>query len=83
VTAVAALMEDSVEAIEVEATASSRLVRSPLSKLGLPKGSLVAAVKRGDRILVPQGSDQVEAGDRVLLITTTDRARQLDPYLEG
>ncbi len=83
VTAVAALLEDSVEAIEVEASADSRLVRSTLSKLSLPRGSLVAAVQRGDRILVPQGSDRIEAGDRVLLVTTTENARQLDPYLEG
>lgn len=83
VTAVAALMEDSVEAIEVEASASSRLVKSQLAKLGLPRGSLVAAVQRGERILVPGGSDQIADGDRVLLITTTENARQLDPYLDG
>jgi trk system potassium uptake protein TrkA len=83
VTAVAALLEDSVEAIEAEATENSRLVRAPLATLGLPRGSLVAAVQRGDRIVVPGGSDQIEAGDRVLLITTTRNARQLDPYLDG
>jgi trk system potassium uptake protein TrkA len=83
VTAVAALLEDSVEAIEVLATATSRLVRSPLAELGLPRGVLVAAVQRGDQILVPKGADRVEAGDRVLLITTNETAGQLDAFLEG
>jgi trk system potassium uptake protein TrkA len=83
VTAVAALLEDSVEAIEVEATENSRLVRAPLSTLGLPRGCLVAAVQRDDRIVVPGGSDRIQPGDRVLLITTTKNARRLDPYLDG
>jgi trk system potassium uptake protein TrkA len=83
ITAVAALMEESVEAIEVEATATSRLVRSPLADVGFPKGVLVAAVQRGDRIRVPDGSDRIEAGDRVLLITTTRTAGRLDAFLEG
>jgi len=83
VTAVAALMEDSVEAIEVEASADSRLVRSPLTKLGLPRGVLVAAVQRGDRIVVPAGSDQIAAGDRVLLVATNEIAGKLDAFLDG
>lgn len=83
VTAVAALLEDSVEAIEVLASATSRLVRSPLAELGLPRGVLVAAVQRDDRILVPKGADRIAAGDRVLLITTNETAGRLDAYLEG
>jgi trk system potassium uptake protein TrkA len=81
VTAVAALIEDSVEVMEVEAVAGSRLVSSPLSDLGLPRGSLVAALQRGPTILVPGGGDRVEPGDRVLLITTTEHAPRLDPFL--
>jgi trk system potassium uptake protein TrkA len=83
VKAVAALMEDFVEAIEVEAAPSSQLVASSLAELGLPRGVLVAAVQRGDQIRVPDGSDRIEPGDRVLLITTTGTAPRLDPFLEG
>ncbi len=83
VRAVAALMEDSVEAIEVEAVADSRLVRSELAELGLPRGVLVAAVQRGEGIRVPGGADRIRPGDRVLLITTTETAGRLDAFLEG
>jgi trk system potassium uptake protein TrkA len=82
VTAVAALMEESVAAIEVEVSETSRLVRSPLAELGFPRGALVAAVQRGDRILVPGGSDRIEAGDRVLMITTTETVGRIDAFLE-
>jgi trk system potassium uptake protein TrkA len=81
--AVAPLLEDVVEAIEVEAAPSCRLVESSLAELGLPRGVLVAAVQRGDQIRVPGGADRIESGDRVLLITTTATASRLDPFLEG
>ena len=83
VMAVAPLMDSTVEAIEVEAVETSRLVRSPLASLGLPRGILVAALKRGDTILVPKGADQIEAGDRVLLVTTAESAARLDAFLAG
>ncbi len=83
VRAVAALMEDSVEVIEAEAQAGSRLVRSSLAELGLPRGTLVAAVQRGDAILLPGGGHRVEPGDRVLVITTTENAPRLDSFLEA
>ncbi len=82
VKAVAALMDDSVEVLEVEASAASRLCRTTLAELGLPRGALIAAIQRGERILVPKGPDRIEPGDRVLLITTTDMAPRLDSFLE-
>ncbi|MCD4748603.1 MAG: Trk system potassium transporter TrkA [Thermoanaerobaculales bacterium] len=83
VKAVAALLDDAVEVFEAEAGEGSRLVRNPLEKLGLPKGVLVAAVRREDQILVPTGSDRINAGDRVLLITTTENATRLDDFLDA
>ena len=83
VTAVAALLEDSVEVFEVEATAGSRLVRSPLSDLGLPRGMLVVAVQRGERIFIPGGSDRIEAADHVVIVTTAKTASRLDDVLES
>jgi trk system potassium uptake protein TrkA len=83
VRAVAALMEDHVEAIEVEASSVCRLASSTLAELGLPKGALVAAVQREDVIRVPGGADRIQPGDRVLIITTAATAPRLDPFLEG
>jgi trk system potassium uptake protein TrkA len=77
----AALLEDQVEIMEIEATGGSRLTRGPLSEARLPRGVLVAALRRGEQLVVPKGPDRVEEGDRVLLITTTDLARKLSDVL--
>jgi trk system potassium uptake protein TrkA len=79
----AALLEDQVEIMEVDAVEGSQLTSGTLMKVKLPRGVLVAALKRGDRILVPRGPDRVEPGDRVLLITTTDTASKATEYLEA
>ena len=81
VRAAAALVEDKVEVMEVEAEAGSRLTAALLSKVGLPPGMIVAAIQRGAKLLVPTGEDRVEAGDRVLIVTTTDKAGYLDEFL--
>ena len=83
VRSVAALLEDKVEIIEAEAVAGSRLTAGTLAEVGLPRGVLVAALGRGDRLLVPGGADRVEVGDQVVLITTTEKAPKLDAYLSA
>ena len=80
---VAALLEDSVEVFEVEAAEGSRLVASVLSELGLPRGILMVAVKRGDRIFIPGGADRIEPGDNVLVAAASEVASKLDNVLEA
>jgi len=80
---VAALLEDSVEVFEVEAAEGSRLVRSPLSKLGVPRGILVVAVQRDDRIFIPGGDDRIEPGDQVIVAAAAEMASRLDDVLEA
>jgi trk system potassium uptake protein TrkA len=80
---VAALLEDSVEVFEVEAVEGSRLVSSSLSELGLPRGILMVAVQRDDRIFIPGGDDRIEPGDQVIVAAATEMASRLDDVLEA
>jgi trk system potassium uptake protein TrkA len=77
----AALLEDRVEIMEVEAARGSPLTAAPLMEVKLPRGVLVAALRRGGDILVPRGPDRVEPGDRALIITTTDLAPSVTEFL--
>lgn len=79
----ATLLEDKIEVIEAEALPGSRLTSATLAELGLPRGVLVAARARGDELLMPQGGDRIQAGDEVLILATSDRAKALDHFLSG
>lgn len=77
VRSVAALLEHEVELIEGVAREDAPLVLGPLSEIGVPAGTLVAAVRRGERTFVPRGRDRVLAGDQVLIVTASERAPEV------
>jgi trk system potassium uptake protein TrkA len=81
VRSVAQLLEDRIEIIEAEAEKGGPLTAGSLSEVKLPRGVLVAALHRGEKLVVPRGSDRAEPGDRVLFITTTERAGKLADFL--
>lgn len=54
------------EAIEFEAK-NKKITGKPLKDLGLPEGSLVAAVVRGKEVFVPYGNSIIEFGDKVIV----------------
>lgn len=83
VLSVATLLEDRVEITEAECSPGSPLANRRLADLELPRGVLVAAVRHGERIVVPRGGDRIEPGDRVLLVATTEEAPRLSGLLRG
>ncbi len=79
----AQLLEDRIEVVEVEVAKGSALARGTLSEVNLPRGVLVAALRREESLLVPRGSDSAQPGDHVLLITTTENEPRLARFLAG
>jgi trk system potassium uptake protein TrkA len=77
----AQLLEDRIEVVEVEVDKGSALARATLSEVKLPRGVLVAALRREGSLLVPRGNDRAQPGDHVLLITTTDKEKELATFL--
>lgn len=78
---VAPLLEDRVEVVEAEAVKGSPITRASVAEVGLERGVLIAALLRGDELLLPSGEDRVEPGDLVLMIATTDQAPKIARYL--
>jgi trk system potassium uptake protein TrkA len=78
----AALLGDEVEIMEVVAERGCKLTSGTLAEIGLPRGVLVAALERGDRLVMPLGNDAVQAGDRVLIVVMRDLVGKLSEYLE-
>ena len=48
-----------------------------LKDLQLPYGSLIALIRRGDRVIIPRGNTVLEAGDRLTIIGEPDALQKL------
>lgn len=66
------------EVIEAEALETSPLVGKPLRELSLPDGIRIGAVYRDRKVIVPNGSTQIAAKDRVIIFATAERVRQVE-----
>ncbi len=67
------------EAIEIEIGRGSKVTGKSLKKLRLPDGSMIAAIVRGDDVMVPYGDSIIETGDRVIVFALP----QAIPAVEG
>jgi trk system potassium uptake protein TrkA len=72
---------DLAEFIEVEALATSAIVKKPISDLGLPKGVIILSIRRGEGIMVPHGATVVEPGDRLLMIARRESIDKLEKMI--
>ena len=61
------LLADQAEAYEFVALEGGSYLNTPLSLLRIRKGVLVSMIVRGRQIVIPFGSDHIEAGDTVIL----------------
>ncbi|MBF0580080.1 Trk system potassium transporter TrkA [Erysipelotrichaceae bacterium RD49] len=63
------LANDQVEAIEFNVCENSPVIGQPLYQMNLKPGVLIALITRGEDSILPGGSDQMLAGDSVVVIT--------------
>ncbi len=64
------LIGNQVEAIEFLAGKDTHFLGVPFSKVPMRPNLLIASIRRDDRTIFPPGSDCIQLGDRVLIVTT-------------
>lgn len=72
VLSVATLKGTTAEVIEFRISREFPHAGLPLSEVGFPQGSLLGAILRGSRVIIPHGSDAMRVGDRVIVFATRD-----------
>lgn len=82
VTKLTRIINNKVEAIEFEVSEDCRLIGKTLTELRIRKNILLGSITRGDNVIIPKGSDSLQVGDTVVLVTTTERLSALDDILE-
>lgn len=65
----AVLEEGKAEVLEFEVSETAKACGKKLSKLGMPKGSVLGIIVRGSEIYIPRGEAVIEPKDRVVVFT--------------
>jgi trk system potassium uptake protein len=73
-----------VQLVEFDVTekADPRLIGVPLREAALPPDSRVAAIIRGDKMIVPRGDETIRVGDRIVVIGSPEAAQQWGELIE-
>ena len=66
------------EALEFRVTREASYCGKPLLELSLRDNLLIGCISRGGKIITPRGSDTIEVGDSVIVVTTHSGIATLD-----
>ena len=66
------------EVIEAEALETSPLVGAPLKDLELPAGVRIGAIHRKDEVIIPNGSTEILANDRIIIFSLAESVRAVE-----
>lgn len=81
VSSIAVIAEGRAEVLELEAHFTDDKKKAhKVKNLGLPKGSMIGALVRGDEVLIPTGDTVVEEGDHVILFTLPDNLDRVENF---
>ncbi|MEU4668550.1 TrkA family potassium uptake protein [Amycolatopsis sp. NPDC023774] len=58
--------------VELTLPEETPLAGKPVSEIALPRDAALVTILRGDRVIVPQPEDPLEAGDELLFVATSD-----------
>ncbi|MDQ3557046.1 MAG: Trk system potassium transporter TrkA [Gemmatimonadota bacterium] len=72
VLSVATLKGTAAEAIEFNVSPRFPHAGKSLQQVRFPTGALVGAIVRGNRVIIPRGTDQIRVGDRVIVFALPD-----------
>jgi len=71
------------EIMELVALPTTPIVDSPLREVNMPKGAIVAAISRGEQIIIPKGDSVILPGDRVILFTLPEAIPKVEQLFSG
>lgn len=67
--------------LELKLGSDCPVLERPLMDLAFPHACIVAAIQRGDQLLIPKGNDCLKAGDEILLLANTKEMREIEMFL--
>ncbi|MCD7884448.1 MAG: Trk system potassium transporter TrkA, partial [Lachnospiraceae bacterium] len=75
------IIDGKAEALEFIIRGQSRVTEATLQELPIRKGILVGCIYRGGKIIIPRGSDRMQIGDSVIIVTQEKGLKDIDDIL--
>ncbi len=75
------ILDDRVEALEFTVHQESGATNTPLYELPLKPNQLICCIIRGEQIIIPRGSDTIQVGDTVIVVTLAQGLQDLSDIL--
>ena len=83
VASIAVIAEGRAEVLELEAHFhDDKRKAHKVKNLGLPKGSVIGALVRGEEVFIPSGETVVEEGDHVILFTLPENLGSVEDFFK-
>ncbi|MCR5691935.1 MAG: Trk system potassium transporter TrkA [Eubacterium sp.] len=76
------LFDSRAEAIEFRVDEASVITAKPIRELKLKKNVLICSIYRRGKFIIPSGSDQINLGDNVIVVTTHSGFEDIKDILE-
>ncbi|MGN0659337.1 MAG: Trk system potassium transporter TrkA [Emergencia sp.] len=77
------LIQGQAEIMEIVAHSHMTMIGVPLSQLNLPDGVLIAAIHRGEQVIIPGGDTVIEWNDRVIILSLLSELGDLEKLLKN
>lgn len=77
------LIQGQAEIMEVIVDHRMKIVDTPLKNMELPDGVLIAAIHRGQELIIPGGDTQIKTGDRVLIVCLLSDIVELEKIMRN
>lgn len=77
------LIQGQAEIMEIVAHSHMKMIDKPLSELHLPSGMLIAAIHRGQQVIIPKGDTKIKWNDRVILVSLLSEMADLENLLKN
>lgn len=77
------LKEGKAEVIELMVHSNSKIINKPLRNANLPKNSIIGAVIRKDRVIIPHGDDTIQAQDKIIIFALSSAIKKIENIFDG
>ena len=77
------LIQGQAEIMEIVAHSHMKLIGVPLSQLELPDGVLIAAIHRGQQVIIPDGNTKIQWNDRVIILNLLSEIGDMEKLLKN